>query len=92
VLGETTAEVNNVEVLKNVQMGLLAGDPTIWSLVVIVTLGTLVVVDAAILGRRMSKKTVLEQDLVRKEHERSLREDIIHSDWFGNRWHSISDD
>lgn len=92
MLGETTAEVNNVEVLKNLFVGLLAGDLTIWSLVVIVTLGTLVVVDAAILGRRMSKKTVLEQDLARKEHERSLREDIIHSDWFGNRWHSISDD
>jgi hypothetical protein len=91
-LGEKTAEVNNLEVLKNLLTGLLAGDLALWSLVVIVALGALVLVDAAILGRRKSKKTVLEQELARKEHERSLREDIIHSDWFGNRWHSISDD
>jgi hypothetical protein len=81
-----------MEVLKNMLVGLLTGDLVLWSLVVIVALVALVVVDAAILGRRKPKKTVLEQDMARKEHHRSLREDIINSDWFGNRWHSISDD
>jgi hypothetical protein len=81
-----------MEILKNLMVGLLAGDLVLWSMVLIVVLFTWVVADAAILTLRKPKRTVLEQEKARMEHRRSLREDVIHSDWFGNRWHSICDD
>ena len=55
MLGETTPEVKNVEVLMNLFVGLLAGDLGLWSLVSIVALVVWVVVDAAILARGMPK-------------------------------------
>jgi len=81
-----------MEVLKNLLVGLLAGDMVLWSMVLIVVLVAWVVADATILALRNPQKTVLEQDIARKEHRRSLREDVINSDWFGNRWHSVCDD
>jgi hypothetical protein len=45
-----------MEVLKNMLVGLLAGDMVLWSLVVIVALVVWVVADAAILARGMSSR------------------------------------
>jgi len=45
-----------MEVLKNMLVGLLAGDLVLWSLVVIVALVAWVAADAAILARGMSSR------------------------------------
>ena len=85
MLGETTAEVNNVDVLKNLFVGLLAGDLALWSLVVIVALVAWVVVDAAFLARGMQTKHSFDDDLLtdRSQWGRSEDESTDRSSMFG---------
>ncbi len=81
MLGETTAEVNNVEVMKNLLMGLLAGDVGLWALLIIVVLVCWVAVDIHLMWHGMPRSVLVE-------HHRALSEDVRHSDWIGNRWHT----
>lgn len=49
------------------------------------------VVDAVRMGRGMPPPSALVQEKGRRQYERDLKEHIIHSDWVGNRWHSLND-
>jgi len=77
-----------MEVLKNMLVGLLAGDLVLWSLVVIVALVAWVVTDAAFLARGMQTKHSYDDDWL---HDRSrwdrLDDDSIDSStMFGGQW------
>jgi uncharacterized membrane protein YccC len=74
-----------MEVLKNMLVGLLAGDMALWSLVVIVALVAWVVADAAILARGMQTKHSCDDDWLHDQSrwDRSDDDSTDRSSMFG---------
>ena len=74
-----------MEVLKNMLVGLLAGDLVLWSLVVIVALVAWVVADAAFLARGMQTKHSYDDDWLhdRSQWDRSEDDSTDRSSMFG---------
>jgi hypothetical protein len=77
-----------MEMLKNLMVGLLAGDLVLWSMVLIVVLVTWVVADATILAHGMQPKLCCDDNWL---HEQSrwdrLDDDSIDSStMFGGQW------
>lgn len=72
-----------MQVLKNLLMGLLAGDLALWALVVIVALIAWVVADAAILGRGVLSRHTSDDD---RAWDRSEGITINRNSMFGGLW------
>lgn len=72
-----------MQVLKDLLMGLLAGDLALWALVVIVTLVVWVVADATILGRGMPTRHTPDDD---RSWDSSEGISINRSSMFGGLW------
>ena len=77
-----------MEVLKNMLLGLLAGNMALWSLVVIVTLVAWVVTDAALLARGMQTRHSYDEDFLEDRSQSDRSEDDLtdRSSMFGGLW------